>query len=70
MNLFEQRYERQITMAKKESHDIEVATRYDDLLPAGSTVTVDSTTEATPTDVVAPASLTGIGNECVYILTV
>ncbi len=70
---FETRYERQLARAKSEHHDIEIINRFKNELSAVSTVVADSSTD-TGTDVLMPASLTGIGYETIetgdYPLTV
>lgn len=70
---FETRYNIQLGRAKTEHHDIEIIKRFKNELPAYSNVTANSSTD-TGTDVVMPASLTGIGYETIetgdYPLTV
>lgn len=57
---FESRFYRQLVNASKDSWDVERASRFDDILPAESRLTANSSTDTAITSVV-PASLTGIG---------
>jgi len=71
--LFELRYNGQLNRAHKEHNDVEIIQRFKNELPALSNVVANSSTD-TGTDVIMPASLTGIGYETIetgdYPLTV
>jgi hypothetical protein len=57
---FERRYLIGLKDARKDTHDTELISRWDDTIPPGSQVTADSGTDTATANVV-PASLTGVG---------
>lgn len=66
---FERRYESGLKRAAVDCWDVEGFTNWEEDLPAQASLTADSSTD-TATDFTTPASLTGIGHECIYTLVV
>lgn len=66
---FERRYEAGLRRAATESWDVMGFSNWEQRLPAQASLTANSATD-TAVDFIKPASLTGIGHECVYPLVV